>query len=550
MRFEIVSGPERGATFLFHDPARLTLGRGAGCDLALHDEECSRQHAVITRVGEEYWIEDLESKNGTIVNGTRIERHLLRSRDTITLGSTRLRLTELPGTTHTVSGVRVDESSVSQVLVTMDQREADLAGTAPEATPDTDLARENAMLREVCELSQIIAAGNDAEDVLRAIVTKVREVLNADTACLLAPGAQPGAWDVRASSTRQATRHAVSVSRTIVQQAVEQRVAILSKDPSHDERFDPSQSIVLHNISSAICSPLVVEDAAEGVLFIDRRSRRETFNAFDMRIAATATNILALYLHKERLQAEARAKERLAVIGEVIAGLAHFAKNLIMGLEFSLASLRRLCSRRADSADLLAALDAVGFQEKRVSGLIMDMLNYAKDREPVYGELALGTVLEQTVAPYRDHLLDRGVVVDVLCEDDLPEIQAEGRALERVFLNLLTNAIDAVEGREDDGPRRITIAATRVPGQDVVRVRVEDTGTGIPPDKIDRIFTAFFSTKGSRGTGLGLAVVRKIIEEHGGAIEVTSEPGRGTVFTITLPFAPPALGRTGTGSGG
>jgi signal transduction histidine kinase len=117
----------------------------------------------------------------------------------------------------------------------------------------------------------------------------------------------------------------------------------------------------------------------------------------------------------------------------------------------------------------------------------------------------------------------------------VPPIPADAAGLNRAFLNLLNNAMDAVE----NGSGVITVASKYESMHRNLIVRVIDNGSGIPPDDVPQIFTPFYSSKGHRGTGLGLAVAKKVVEEHHGKIEVASEPGSGSTFTVTLPALPP-----------
>jgi signal transduction histidine kinase len=115
---------------------------------------------------------------------------------------------------------------------------------------------------------------------------------------------------------------------------------------------------------------------------------------------------------------------------------------------------------------------------------------------------------------------------------DVMEIPADAAGLNQAFLNLITNAMDAVE----DETGAITVSVRLDTMNRCITVQVADNGSGIDPDKIDDIFTPFFSSKGQKGTGLGLAVAKKIVEEHHGQILVSSEPDSGTIFTINLPI--------------
>ena len=118
--------------------------------------------------------------------------------------------------------------------------------------------------------------------------------------------------------------------------------------------------------------------------------------------------------------------------------------------------------------------------------------------------------------------------------DDLPPIPADSAGLHQAFLNLVTNALDAVEPETG----AVTVSSKYDSMHRNVIVQVVDNGSGIPAGQVDRIFTPFYSSKGQKGTGLGLAVAKKVVEEHQGTIKVESKPSEGTTFTISLPAMP------------
>lgn len=133
-----------------------------------------------------------------------------------------------------------------------------------------------------------------------------------------------------------------------------------------------------------------------------------------------------------------------------------------------------------------------------------------------------------------DHELTMGGIrVDLKLPADLPSVAADPDLLQQVFVNLLLNALDAMPAGGD-----VRVAAEA--HKDVIEVRVEDTGCGIPPESLARVFDPFFTTKKvGKGTGLGLSVVYGIVKDHGGTIEVKSEPGVGTTFLIAFPVYRP-----------
>ena len=175
-------------------------------------------------------------------------------------------------------------------------------------------------------------------------------------------------------------------------------------------------------------------------------------------------------------------------------------------------------------------LETITWEADRCARIVKNLLDFSRKTEPKKAmnnvnhtiDRALGLV--QTLASFQN--------IEVIKEYalDLPDLLLDPGQMEQVFVNILVNASQAME----DGGRITLWTGLDVDGDSVI-IRVEDTGQGIPEDHLGRIFDPFFSTKGPRGTGLGLSVSYGIIEGHGGTIEVNSEEGKGTVFTITIP---------------
>ena len=159
----------------------------------------------------------------------------------------------------------------------------------------------------------------------------------------------------------------------------------------------------------------------------------------------------------------------------------------------------------------------------------MDVLDYAKVREPRRQKVDLTPFLSNLVEAIRPHAGDLGV--EITCDDAPCAANLDPARFTRVIENLLANALDAVA--EKPGERKVSLTWERVTGG--VQIRVTDNGKGIPRKILRRIFEPFFSYGKNKGTGLGMATVKKIIEEHGGSIEVQSEEGKGTMVILTIP---------------
>ncbi len=227
-----------------------------------------------------------------------------------------------------------------------------------------------------------------------------------------------------------------------------------------------------------------------------------------------------------RGQADRDSTQRLAVIGELAAGVAHDMNNLLTILQLNLAMLRDVAAheRPALTADALSSMNEA---VELASTMTRGVLRLARAESSAERELvSLPSVVEDTVRLVRSTLLRRYELVSSV--EGASTLAGNATRLQQMLLNLIVNARDAMpEGG------RIDVVLTETAGE--ATLRVIDHGVGIAPRDQSRLFTPFFTTKGARGTGLGLSVVRAVVEEHGGRVAVESALGRGTTFSITLP---------------
>jgi two-component system NtrC family sensor kinase len=172
----------------------------------------------------------------------------------------------------------------------------------------------------------------------------------------------------------------------------------------------------------------------------------------------------------------------------------------------------------------------------RTSDLVQDLLSYSKEREPEFKPCRPNEIADDVCELMKEVAGENDVAIVKKFSDSIGEVVMDSRTIHRSLLNLVSNAIDAC--RYDDSVTKthsVTVSTT-LERDDFIRFDVSDNGSGMTDEVKEKIFGSFFSTKGSQGTGLGLLVSRKLIEEHGGTIEVTSQLGKGTTFTVRLPF--------------
>ncbi len=235
-------------------------------------------------------------------------------------------------------------------------------------------------------------------------------------------------------------------------------------------------------------------------------------------------------LEKELLQAE-----RLASIGQTVAGLAHGIKNILHGLKGG-SYLVDIGIERGDTDRLAKGWETVKRNIERTSVLVMDLLSYSKEREPEYGPCSPNRIAEEVCDLLQARADENDIQILRELDESIGERRMDPHTIHTVLLNLMTNAIDACLFDENTDKDWKVVLRTGREKDNVVRFQVSDTGVGIGRAAQEKLFSSFFSTKGHRGTGLGLMVTRKLVEEHQGTIAVESEPGKGTTFTVRLPF--------------
>jgi signal transduction histidine kinase len=218
--------------------------------------------------------------------------------------------------------------------------------------------------------------------------------------------------------------------------------------------------------------------------------------------------------------------EHLATMGELAAGLAHEIRNPLAGI----AGVMDIVGRDLpDTSPARDVLKDVREEVLRINRIVTDLLETARPKKPELQSADLNATVEHAVIFARQQALSKPMKIHYLKSPHLPLVLHDTGQIHQVLLNLLLNSIQAL-----DGPGTVTVTVNA--GDGMACVEVKDTGPGIPAETLPNIFRPFFTTKG-HGTGLGLSLAKRIVEDHGGQIAVSSKPGQGCTFTILLPFA-------------
>ena len=330
---------------------------------------------------------------------------------------------------------------------------------------------------------------------------------------------------------------------SIAEWVIRHNKPLLLKDVHGDRRFTSIAS--QRAIRSSMCVPLRVKGKVIGTINISRTCR-ETFTDQDLDaliILATqaAVSIENARLHEENIQAA-----RLAAIGRTAAAISHGTKNMLTGLKGGIGILEMGCSQE-NWEIVRQSFELIKRNTERISLLVLDMLEFSKDRTPERTNVSISQVISEVFTNL--FYLAKEVQVRLL-QRVVPgseTLYVDPTLIYRALLNLVSNGIESIRDTSPDGGEVEVVVERAGAELPVVRrcfnrsqgefdlIHVRDTGAGIPPDQMPELFQPFSSFKGSKGTGLGLAVTRKIAREHGGDVVVESNTGAQTVFTIVLP---------------
>ena len=552
----VIQGADQGKRFELKSPA-VALGRENSNPIRIHDTEVSRRHAEVRQVDNLYRVVDLGSANGTYLNGQLVEQSEIHSGDRIQVGQTVMLFSEgASGATDRDIASRVNmlgpasPDDRSAILRSIPVGEGSRVLNSPEGAGGwlrDRLINLSVMYRATQAISHVL----DTDTLLPQILEMVFESIGADRGAILLKDEigrlipKAVRWKADAADPDEK----LTISHTIVDHVLTQGQGVITSDASGDKRFGPAQSIVDYCIREAICVPIQGRHVTLGVLYADIQSPGETafgkdkegvpippsrgkFSQDHLMLMVAIGHQAGLAIentefYKAKLQAE-----RLAAVGQTIATLSHHIKNILQGIRGG-SYLIDMGLKEKDDAIVRRGWTIVEKNQGKIYNMVMDMLSFSKDREPALEPSDLNETVGDVVELMLSRAKELGVALLWKPSKDLPEVMIDEDGIHRAVLNIVTNAIDASEGMEN---AKVEVSTTWDGSNALARVIVEDFGVGIDEEGIESMFEVFASTKGSRGTGLGLPVSQKIVREHGGKIVVSSALGHGSTFVIELPM--------------
>ena len=542
----LIQGADQGQRFEFTQD-EVTIGRGATNDIRLHDTESSRRHAFLRHTEAEGWrVIDEGSSNGTFVNGSLTRKRTLRDGDQIQIGRSIL-------VCHFANRTR---SAADRVQLMGPEHPADQSQIVSQASGDAGrtLVEEaaarlaspshaGANLQLLYRISEeAVRPTGSLDEVLQKILDLTLGAVGADRGCMLVADSKTDRIEPRVVAVRGGidASERIPLSTSIVEHVIRGGVAVRTTDARHDRRFEEAPSVLQSGIREAMCVPMRGRYELMGVIYVDtttpsidaqRYPGGSRFNEETLKLLMAIGRQSALAVETHRFQQAFVQAERLAAVGQAIAMLSHHIKNILQGMKGG----SHLIQMGLDDEDDTLIRKGWGILERnqdRIYNLVMDMLAFGKERRPKLERGHVNHSVEEVVELMQQRASEQGVTIRTHLATDIPESLFDQEGIHRATLNILINALDALYGSESPA---IEIATHFDSKQDQVSIVVSDNGPGIDPVEQTKLFNLFESSKGSAGTGIGLAASQKILREHGGEINVESQPQAGARFTLAWP---------------
>jgi signal transduction histidine kinase len=433
--------------------------------------------------------------------------------------------------------------------------------------------------RHIDELGRKLANVIDARDAIRLVIDALEESHRVTHAAIYLADQEGTGWELQGHlGPRPVERVDPAARRPFVERltavkggaplAMEQlereQAGRLPDDPQNETLDAIARS--LDELNAGVCVPVMAQDQLLGLLCLKDERLREAYATDEIDLFRALAGQLAITLQNSKLYERMKERDRLAALGEMAAGLAHEIRNPLGSIKGAAQLLGTSApppqhnggggAAPGDTAPPPASGDAAApfpsearvfvdiivEEVNRLNNVVSQFLDYARPYRGVEDPVDVNDVVRKTAQILT---LAPGIELSLTLDESLPRVKGDPEQLRQVFLNLAINALQAMPeggklsvsaglrrsgrragaGRFDAGAR---------PGSELVEVRFRDTGPGIPPADMKNLFIPFFTTK-EKGTGLGLPISQRIIENHGGRIEVRSRLGVGSTFTVVLP---------------
>jgi two-component system NtrC family sensor kinase len=386
-------------------------------------------------------------------------------------------------------------------------------------------------------ISSIVHSSTDLEDVLELVVWKSAEVFAAKGAILRTLNLETQELELFASyglSEKYLSKDPIS-HKEMITNLCRLNKPVTAADILANSRVQHPQETLEEGVRMIMDIPLCLRENMIGVIRI-YFSKEKHFSDEMLDFAGAIGELSSCAIDKARLIEEQKTQydqlalqtAKLSALGRMAAGIAHEINNPLAGILLFSSRMRKKVTEEGPIKD---GLDVIIRETQRCKGIIQDLLEFSRDKEPEKVETSINDIIEKALSILENEFHIHHISVEKNLSGEMPSILLDVSLMQQVFVNLFINAVEAIQ---DNGV--ITVRSYLNPNRKSVEVEVADTGSGIPPDDVGKIFEPFFSSK-NNGAGLGLAVSYGIVQKHHGNIQVSSRLGEGTSFTVEIPLS-------------
>ena len=386
------------------------------------------------------------------------------------------------------------------------------------------------------DVSTVVHSSTDVEEVLELVVWKSSEMLDAKGAILRILNLETHQLELAAAyglGERYLSKGVVSKEKIITDLCRNNKVIII-EDILTDPRVQYPQEAWEEGVRMILDLPLTLKADIVGIIRMYFAEKR-TFSDEELDFVIAITEQCACAIDKARMIEKQQARydhlvlqtEKLSALGRMAAGIAHEINNPLGGI---LLYSSNLFKKVPEQGPLKEGLEIIINETLRCKTIIQDLLEFSREKEPEKTLANINRIIEKTLGMLENEFRLHHINIKKFLSREMQDNLVDVNQMHQVFVNLLLNAVEATQ---ENGEINIRSQIDQVRKR--VRVEIADSGCGIPPEHISKVFEPFFTTK-AKGTGLGLAVTYRIIRNHQGDIQVSSQLGEGTRFTIEIPL--------------
>jgi signal transduction histidine kinase len=446
---------------------------------------------------------------------------------------------------HIVGLLNVDSVAVDAFSATDEDRLVDMASEAAqwlELAWETDQLRlKSRQLTSLVDIAQMIISETNLDEILEQITLQTFRLMKTRLCAVFLPNDDGSELILRACHGGSAffrEKATLGAEDSLLGSVLKHRKPVAVLDVAKEEGYIHPAVARKERLVSMLAAPLGFGEKVVGVLAVYTQQRHR-FSNDEIKLLTTLADLSAIAIEKGRLLARVvdmeeklRASERLSALGLLAAEIAHEIRNPLTVMQMLFHALME--SLHLDDT---SRRDAALISEKmrQMNRILDQVLSFARSSEPIKEPIHAQQLIDDIFLLTRHKLQQQGIDVRSTVADDLPPFRADRAQVEQVLLNLILNAAEAMP---DGGTLRLTAAEEEVDGEPRVALSVRDNGEGMSSEQIENLFAPFLTYKDS-GTGIGLAIVKKIMDNHQSKVQVESKLGQGTRFKLLFPITDP-----------